>query len=76
MFVLLLAVPALLVVTIGYVVGFGLWRWLGGLVDCALGTSLAAGAEGAGWITGLLLLIGCARAVVRQWRRRARNRAE
>jgi hypothetical protein len=62
-FLLVLAVPALLVVVLGYVVGHGLWTWLGGLVDAALGTTLAAGAEAAGWITGGLLLAGSVRAL-------------
>ncbi len=73
MFVLLFAVPALLVVTVGYVVGYGVWTWLGGLVDPAAGTSLGSGAEAAGWITGLLLLIGTVRAALRH-RRRVRSR--
>ena len=47
MFVFLLAVPALLVVLLGYVIGHGLWLGLGGP---------STGAEAAGWITGLLLL--------------------
>jgi membrane associated rhomboid family serine protease len=72
-FVLVLAVPALLVVILGYVVGYGLWSWLGGLVDSATGSTLAAQAEVAGWVTGVLLLVCvvCA-ALVRRRRRRAR----
>ncbi len=46
MFVLVLAVPALLVVLLGYVVGHGLWSSIAG----------PDGAEAAGWTTGLLLL--------------------
>jgi hypothetical protein len=57
-FVLLFAVPALLVVVVGYVVGHGLWSWL-------IGT---AGAEPAGWITGLLLLSGVVRWLVVRYR--------
>jgi hypothetical protein len=45
-FVFVLAVPALVVVLVGYVVGHGLWSWLGG----------PGGAEAAGWVAGLLLL--------------------
>lgn len=71
MFVLVLAVPALLVVG-GYVVGHGLWRWIGGAVDAALGTSTAAGAEPAGWVTGALLLAGTVRCLVGVRRRRGR----
>jgi hypothetical protein len=58
----------MLVVVLGYVVGYGLWSWLGGLLDAALGTSLAAGAEPAGWTTGALLLLGTVLAVVRRRR--------
>jgi len=45
-FLLVLAVPALLVVLTGYVVGYGLWSLL----------PFRSGAEPAGWTTGLLLL--------------------
>lgn len=55
-FLLLLAVPALLVVVLGYVIGHGLWAWLGGLIDAGAGTSIAGHAEIAGWATGALLL--------------------
>lgn len=61
MFVLVVAVPALLVVVLGYVLGHGLWTWIAGAVDAGLGTSLAAGAEAAGWITGLLTLAAVTR---------------
>ena len=72
MFVLVLAVPALLVVILGYVVGYELWSWLGGPVDSATGTASPPGAEVAGWVTGVLLLVGLAcTAVVRRRRRRA-----
>ena len=70
MFVFVFAVPALLVVLLGYVVGYGLWAWLGGLVDDAAGTSLASSAEPAGWVTGLLALALLVRAIVRRRRRR------
>jgi hypothetical protein len=55
-FVLLLAVPALLVVVLGYLIGHALWAWIGGMVDAGLGTSVASAAEAAGWVTGALLL--------------------
>ena len=65
MFLLVFAVPALMLVVLGYVVGFALWSWVGGLFDATLGTSLADGAEPAGWLTGLLLLLLLVVAVVR-----------
>jgi MYXO-CTERM domain-containing protein len=68
-FVLVLAVPALLVVVLGYVVGHAVWTWLTGLLDPALGT-LASGAEPAGWITGVLLLVGVVRILAVRRRRR------
>ena len=70
MFVLLLAVPALLVVVLGYVVGHALWAWIGGAVDGAAGTSLASWAEAAGWGTGLLTLALAVRVAVGILRRR------
>jgi MYXO-CTERM domain-containing protein len=60
-FVLVLAVPALLVVVLGYVVGHAVWSGLTGLLDPVLGTSLATGAEPAGWVTGILLLVAVVR---------------
>jgi hypothetical protein len=68
-FVLLLAVPALLVVVLGYVVGHALWRWIGNGVDAAFGTSIADNAELAGWAAGVLLLVAtvwCVRVVRRR----------
>ena len=72
MFLLVVAVPALLVVVLGYVVGYGSWTWIAGMADAALGTSLVSGAEAAGWITGLVALAGVVRCTLR--RRRARTR--
>ncbi len=72
MFVLVFAVPALLVVLLGYAVGHRLWRWIGGMVDGAFGTSIAGGAEFAGWITGALVLAGAVWCLVVLRRRRAR----
>jgi hypothetical protein len=60
-FLLVVAVPALMVVVLGYVLGHGLWTCLAGMVDAAAGTSLVSGAEPAGWITGVLCLAGAAR---------------
>ena len=70
MFVLALAVPALLVVVAGYVVGHAVWAWLTGLIDPVLGTSLASRAEPAGWVTGVLLLVAVVRILVVRRRRR------
>jgi hypothetical protein len=61
-FVLVIAVPALLVVLLGYSVGYGLWTALVG----------DAGAEPAGWVTGLVLLVGTVRVALLLWRRRRR----
>ena len=64
MFVLVLAVPALLVVVLGYALGHGLWAWIAGPDD----------AEVAGWLTGLLLLAVSARVALGLWRSRRRRR--
>jgi hypothetical protein len=61
-FVLVFAVPALLVVLLGYAVGHALWSWFGG----------PGGAEQAGWVTGLLLLAVVVRIA---WRLRAGGRS-
>jgi hypothetical protein len=63
MFVLVLAVPALLVVVLGYVVGHGLW-------SAAVG---AAGAEPAGWLTGLAMLLATGWWAWSRWRRGRRD---
>ena len=73
MFVVVLVVPALLVVVVGYVIGHGLWSWLGGLVAQAAGTSLAPAAEAAGWVTGAVLLAVVVK-VGLSWLRWSRNR--
>ena len=64
MFVLVLAVPALLVVVVGYVVGYAVWAGIVG----------AEHAEVAGWLTGLLLLGGTTLVAVRLLRARWRSR--
>jgi hypothetical protein len=74
MFLLVFAVPALGVVVVGYVVGYGLWAWVGGLLDSALGTSLAPGAEVAGWVTSVVLLVALTRVALIRLRRRSRRR--
>ncbi|MGK5173615.1 hypothetical protein [Geodermatophilus sp. CPCC 205761] len=58
MFVLVVAVPALLVVVLGYTVGHALWSAVGGPAP-----------ELAGWVTGLLLL-GVVGWVLLRWARR------
>jgi hypothetical protein len=63
MFLLVLAVPALLVVLVGYVLGSAVWGWL---------TPFPSGAEPAGWITGVLLLVATVRLVVVRRRRPGR----
>ncbi len=60
---LVFAVPALLVVVLGYVVGHGLWSAVAGSHD----------AELAGWLTGALLLLVVSRAGFRWWRRSRRR---
>ena len=76
MFLTVLAVPAFLLVVGGYVVGHALWSWFGGLVDAAAGTSLASGAEAAGWVTGVLWLAVALGVGRWRWRRRARRAAD
>ncbi|MGY1631551.1 hypothetical protein ACI784_07580 [Geodermatophilus sp. SYSU D01186] len=63
MFVLVLAVPALLVVVLGYAVGHALWTAVGGPAP-----------EVVGWLTGLVLLAAVTWALLSWWRRsRARR---
>ncbi|MGY1721581.1 hypothetical protein [Blastococcus sp. SYSU DS0533] len=69
MFVLL-AVPGLLVVVGGYVVGFAVADWVCGL----LGARPGGAPEVAGWLTGLLLLAVVVRGVVGHLRRRREDR--
>ena len=63
--ILVFAVPALLVVVVGYAVGYAVAGWFG--ASPALG-------EGVGWATGLVLLVAVTGAAVR-WRRRVRRRS-
>jgi hypothetical protein len=62
-FVLVLAVPALLVVVLGYVLGHGLWTLVAD----------DAGAEPAGWLTGGVALVVAARCAVVRIRRHRRQ---
>jgi hypothetical protein len=66
MFVFAAAVPALLVVLVGYVAGYAVTEWICHL----LGSESARTPEVAGWTTGLLLLAVVVRSLVRWWRRR------
>jgi hypothetical protein len=61
--VLLFAVPALLVVVLGYVIGHGLWTLVVG----------SAGAEPAGWLTGVGALAGVTWLAMGAWKRRRRR---
>ena len=60
---LVFAVPALLVVVLGYAVGYTVAGWFGAAPPVA---------EGLGWATGLVLLGAVVTAAVR-WRRRSRR---
>jgi hypothetical protein len=60
--VFVVAVPALLVVVLGYVVGYAVWDALG----------LGGNPEVAGWITGLVLLAVVTWALLARWRGRRR----
>ncbi len=62
--VLVFLVPALLVVVLGYAVGYAVWE----------ATGLGGNPEVAGWLTGLVLLVGVTWLLVWQLRRRARRR--
>jgi divalent metal cation (Fe/Co/Zn/Cd) transporter len=62
-FVLVVAVPALLVLLLGYTVGYGVWSALIG----------DRGAEPVGWVTGVVLLLVTVRVLLLMWRRRRRR---
>ena len=66
MFVFAAAVPALLVVLVGYVAGYAVAEWICGL----LGVGTTRAPEVAGWATGLVLLAGVVRLLVHLWGRR------
>ncbi|MFD2090029.1 hypothetical protein [Blastococcus deserti] len=66
MFLLVFAVPALLVVVVGYVAGYAVAEWF-----CALiGADPARTPEVAGWTTGLVLLAVLLWLAAGRWRRR------
>ncbi|RBY91476.1 hypothetical protein DQ244_09085 [Blastococcus sp. TBT05-19] len=67
MFVFAAAVPALLVVVVGYVAGHAVAAWI-----CAvLGVEVRQPPEVAGWVTGLVLLAVVVRLLVQRCRRRS-----
>jgi hypothetical protein len=68
MFVFAVVTPALLVVVLGYAVGYAAGAWVTGL----FGTSSPVVAERVGWTTGLLLLAVVVRVTLLLWRRRRR----
>ena len=70
MFVLVLAVPALLVVLVGYVAGYAVTEWACGL----LGAGPTRTPEVAGWTTGLVLLAVVVWLLAVRWRRRSASR--
>jgi chromate transport protein ChrA len=65
-FVLVAAVPALLVVVLGYVMGHAVAAWFCGLI----GADATRTPEVAGWTSGLVLLAVVVRVLVSLWRRR------
>ncbi len=65
-------VPALLVVLVGYLVGYGLTVLVSRTLDAAFGTPLGAGApEVVGWLLGVALLAGIVRWLLVRRRRRS-----
>ena len=66
MFVLVFAVPALVVVVTGYALGYALAEWVCGL----FGADVTRTPEVAGWTTGLLLLAVVVWLVANRWRGR------
>jgi hypothetical protein len=66
MFVFAVATPALLVVVLGYALGYAAGAWMSSL----FGTSSPVVAERVGWTTGLLLLAVVTRVALVLWRRR------
>ena len=69
MFVFAVAAPALLVVVLGYAVGYAAGAWFSGL----FGPSSEVVAERVGWTTGLLLLAVVVRVLLVLRRRRIRR---
>ena len=70
MFVFAAAVPALMVVLVGYVAGYAVAQWVCDL----LGVGATRTPEVAGWTTGLVLLAGVVRLLLGRWRRGPEDR--
>ncbi|NEK87509.1 hypothetical protein GCU60_17345 [Blastococcus saxobsidens] len=66
MFVFAVAAPALLVVVLGYVVGYAVTEWVCGV----LGAGATRAPEAVGWTTGLVLLGVVTWLLLARWRRR------
>ncbi|MCZ2838292.1 hypothetical protein [Modestobacter sp. VKM Ac-2985] len=74
MFVFAAAVPALMVVVLGYVIGYAVTEWASVLLDSAFGAPLGPGVpEVVGWLTGLVLLGVVVRVLVDRRRRLRRS---
>jgi hypothetical protein len=68
-FVFAVAVPALLVVVLGYVAGFAVTAWI-----CdVLGAQVTRAPEVVGWTTGLVLLGVVTWVLLARWRRRRKG---
>ncbi len=64
-------VPGLLVVLVGYLIGYGLTVLVSRGLDTAFGAPLGAGVpEVVGWLLGVALLVGLVQWLVRRRRRR------
>ena len=70
MFLFAMATPALLVVVLGYVLGYAVTEWVHGV----LGVQATRAPEVVGWATGLVLLGVVTMVLVRRWRRRRQGR--
>jgi hypothetical protein len=63
-------VPGLLVVVVGYLIGYGVTTLLDHVLDAAFGLTLGARTpEVVGWVVGLALLMGVLRWALRRRRR-------
>ena len=67
---LVFAVPGLLLVVVGYAVGYVVVEWL---IDVTGARLPASAPEVGGWITGVLLMAGVTAGAVVRWRRLRRT---